>query len=202
MPTEFLHNTQKKLLELLTKNIDEPLTVRELQEKIGASSTSVIAHHMKQLENKGFLKKNPHNPQDYQVLKHPDKEIGYLNLYGLTACSPRGSILDGNPIDRIAISTKLLMFPFKDAFMVKAKGDSMLPKINNGDFVIAQKSNQIKDSEIVVCVNNEEALIKKISKKKDDVILVSLNSEFAPFVAANDFRVEGIVKGVISNKMF
>ncbi len=197
-----LHKAQEKLIEILSKNMDEPLTVRELQDLIGASSTSVVVHHMSQLEKKGYLKKNPNNSRDYQILKRPDKEIAYLNLYGLAACGPEGSILDGNPIDRIPVSTKLLSFPASKAFMVKAKGDSMLPKINPGDFVVVEKSNKAENGVTTLCVNDGQVLIKKINLQNKKVILVSLNTEFEPFIAADDFRVEGIIRGVISNKMF
>lgn len=199
-----LHAVQEKLLEILAKNSDEPLTVRELQEMVGVSSTSVVAHHMVQLEKKGYLKKNPYNSKDYQILKKPDKEIVYLNLYGLATCGPEGSILDGSPIDRVPISTKFLSFAASKAFMVKAKGDSMLPKISNGDFVIIEQVSKIENGQMVLCVNDEKILIKKIKQqnKKDKVILVSLNPEFEPFLAADDFRVEGVVRGVISNKIF
>ena len=204
MSEKRLHPAQEKLIELLSKNVEEPLTVRELQEAIGASSTSVVVHHMAQLEKKGYLKKNPNDSRDYQVLKSPDKEIAYLNLYGLATCGPEGSVLDGAPIDRVPISTKFLSFASSKAFLVKAKGDSMLPKINAGDFVIVEKTNKAENGSMVVCVNDEKVLIKKIKQqsKKDRVILVSLNSEFEPFLAAEDFRVEGVVRGVISNKMF
>lgn len=204
MTEKRLHPAQEKLIEILSKNSDQPLTIREMQDLIGASSTSVVVHHMAQLEKKGYLKKNPHNTRDYQILKSPDKEIAYLNLYGLATCGPEGSVLDGNPIDRVPISTKFLSFAANKAFMVKAKGDSMLPKINNGDFVIVEKTNKAENGTTVLCVNDEQILIKKIKQQssKDKVILVSLNSDFEPFLAAEDFRVEGVVRGVISNKMF
>jgi repressor LexA len=199
-----LHPAQEKLIEILSRNSDEPLTVRELQDLIGASSTSVVAHHMAQLEKKGYLKKNPYNSKDYQILKSPDKEIAYLNLYGLATCGPNASVLDGNPIDRVPVSTKFLGFSSSNAFMVKAKGDSMLPRISNGDFVIIEKANKVDNGIMALCVNDEKVMIKKIKQnsKKDQVILVSLNSEYEPFLAADDFRVEGVVRGVISNKMF
>lgn len=176
-----------------------------MQEILGVSSTSVVAHHLKQLEKNGYLKKNPYNPRDYQVIKgSPEKQITYLNLYGLAHCGPNGSILDGSPIDRIAISTKLLTFPSSEAFMVKAKGDSMIPKINEGDFIIAKDNRNPENGSIVVCVNDGEALIKKIRIEKDKnkkrYILISLNPKYPPFLAKDDFRVEGEVKGIISSK--
>jgi repressor LexA len=205
-----LHPVQKKLLEILEKNVDNPLTVREIQDSLDISSTSVVAHHLTQLEKKGYLRKNPYNSKDYQILKKPDEQITYANLYGLATCGPSGSLLDGDPIDRIPISTRILSFPAKDLFMVKANGDSMEPKISNGDLVIVKKCNDADSGDVVVCVNDEKAMIKKIEKQnngqnngqnKNSVILISLNSEkYKPFIADKDFRIEGVVKGVISSK--
>lgn len=206
MRNKNLHPVQKKLLDILIKNVDDPLTVREMQEILDVSSTSVVAHHLKQLEKSGYLKRNPYNPRDYQVVKgSPEKQITYLNLYGLAHCGPNGSILDGNPIDRIPISTKLLSFPSSQAFMVKAVGDSMVPKISEGDFVIVKKTDDAENGSIVACVNDGEALIKKIGKeiegKKKRIILISFNPKCPPFLAKDDFRIEGEVKGIITNKI-
>lgn len=196
-----LHPTQEKLLKLLKNNIEEPLTIRELQAELGVSSPSVIYHHVQQLEKKGYLRRNPNNTQDYQILAdEPDKKIAFLNLYGMAQCGPNGSMLDGNPIDRIPISTKILGFSSVDAFLVRAKGDSMEPKIKNGDLVIVKKDNKPADGNIVVCVNNEEVLIKKIQKiDKDKIFLTSLNQNYKAILAdRNNFKIEGIVKGILS----
>lgn len=197
-----LHSIQQKLLKILKNNIDDPLTVRELQNALQASSPSVVHHHILQLEKKGYLRRNPSNPKDYQVLSDsPEKTITYVNLYGLAQCGSKGCILDGNPIDRIPIASKILGFSSLEAFMVKAKGGSMSPKINDGDLVIAKKSKQANNGTIAVCINNGEALIKKIVKKRKEVILVSINPSHEPFVAAKDFRVEGIVRGLYTYKV-
>ncbi len=198
-----LHPVQEELLKLLTNNSDDPLTVRELQEHLGASSTSVVAHHMQQLEKKGYLKRNPYNTKDYQVMSMdaPEAAVAHLNLYGLAACGPEGSLLDGSPVDRIPISSKLLSFPAFEAFMVKAKGRSMEPKIHEGDFVIAQKTSREENGKVFVCVNNGEALVKRLQIDGKTKILHSFNPDFEPFIAADDFRVEGEVKAFISRKI-
>lgn len=195
-----LHPVQEKLLDLLTETIDEPLSIQGMMIRLNLSSKSVVAHHIKQLEIKGYLKRNPSNPRDYQVLRKgaPEKQITLLNLYGLARCGPNGSILDGNPIERIPITTRLLTFPSKDAFMVKAKGDSMVPKISDGDLLIVKRTNTPKNGNIMVCVNNGETVVKKVQIKDKKTILVSLNQNFEPFLASDDFRVEGEVRGVIS----
>ena len=155
-----LHVTQEALLSLLKENIDSPLTIRELQELLEISSPSVVQHHILQLEKKGFLKRNPFNPKDYQILSDPERPIVYLNLYGLAQCGPKGSILDGDPIDRIPIASRLLKFPSDEAFLLEAKGNSMIPKIYPGDLVIVQKSKRADNGEVIICVNDSEVLIK------------------------------------------
>lgn len=191
-----LHKIQQRLLQLLKKTVTDPLTIRELQKELDISSPSVVYHHIQQLEKKGYLRRNPVNPKDYQILADsPDKKITYLNLYGLATCGPKGSILDNDPIDRIPISSKILGFPSAEAFMVKVKGNSMTPKINDGDLVIARKIKDAENGSTVVCINDGKALIKKIQKGKE-IILISTNPSYNPFVAAKDFRIEGLVRGV------
>lgn len=197
-----LHPLQKRLLEILKQNSDQPLTIREMQEEIGASSPSVVQHHIGQLEKKGYLRKNPLNSRDYQILaESPDKEITFLNLYGLAQCGPNGSILDGDPIDRIPIASKILGFPSSEAFMVRAKGDSMIPRIHEKDLVIARKSNCAENGDIIVCVNDGKALIKRYDRNEEqgNVFLMSMNSDYKPILPnKDDFRIEGIVKSIFS----
>lgn len=197
-----LHPVQQKLLKLLRDNTDEPLSIRQLQDEIDASSPSVVQHHLLQLEKKGYLRKNPANPRDYVVLEHaPDKDFAYINMYGMAQCGPSGQLLDGSPVDRIPIYTQMLGFPSPEAFLVKARGNSMQPKINPGDLVIVRKANDAENGQIAVCVNEGEVLIKKIQKiptTKGNVTynLISLNPEIPAFLASDEFHIEGIVKGV------
>jgi len=202
MSMKTLHPTQEKLLNLLKSNSFEPLTIRELQEELNLSSSSVVFYHIQQLEKNGFIKRNPANPRDYQILAEgPEKKVAFINLYGLAHCGPKGSILNDNPVDRIPISTRLLSFPSDEAFMVKAKGGSMEPKINEGDLVIARKQSKPENGSIVVCVNNGETIIKKIQKEKQGYLLISLNTNYPSFIASKDFRVIGEVKSIISNNI-
>lgn len=200
-----LHPAQQKLLDILKDNVDEPLTIRAIQDLLGASSPSVVHHHVTQLEKKGFLRRNPSNPSDYQILaESPDSYTAYLNIYGMAQCGPNGSVFDGDPVDRIKISSKALGFPAGEAFIVKARGKSMLPKIKPGDLVIAKRSSTINSGEIAVCVNDGGVIIKKVQIIEDNdgnksYNLISLNDEeFPAFIAGEDFKVEGVVRGVLT----
>ena len=162
MKEKQLHQTQERLLEILIKNSDKLLTIREMQFMLGISSTSGVVRHLAQLEKNGFLKRNPYNSRDYQVLNQgPEKGIAWLNLYGLAQCGQKGTFLDDTPIDRNPIAARLLSFPSSEAFLVKAKGDSMLPKINEGDFVIGRRiANDF------FCLRSGEASRSAISAKR------------------------------------
>lgn len=203
MSRQTLHKSQQQLLDLLAAPDGEPMTVRELQERIGASSTSVVVHHLQQLEKKGYLKRNPYNPRDYQVVDAgPEAEVALLNLYGAARCGPGGSILDGAPADRVPIASRLLSFPAAEAFMMRAKGNSMAPRINEGDLVIVRRAMAPLDGRVYVCINDEECLIKTVRIMGGKVLLESFNREEYPiFEAAEDFRVEGEVKQIISGKI-
>ena len=195
-----VHKTQEKLLEILTENLESPLTMRELSERLDLSSPSLVHHHIRQLEKKGFLKRNPNNPSDYQILTTPENPITFINLYGSAKCGSDGTILSGNPINRIPISPKLISFPADQAFLVKASGDSMLPEIKNEDFVIAKKQQTANDGDIIICSLEGEVRIKKFRKfSNNEYILESLNINYDPIFVKIDmnFKIEGIFKGLI-----
>lgn len=74
----------------------------------------------------------------------------------------------------------------------------MSPKINDRDLVIVKRTQQWIDGNIIVGVNDGVAIIKKVSREGERFILRSLNEKYHPFVAAEDFRIEGVVRGIIS----
>lgn len=200
-----LHNVQQQLLKLLEQHADDPLTIRQMQEEVGASSPSVVAHHLQQLEKKGYLKRNPYNPKDYQLVSgSPESMVTHVNCYGMAACGPSGTLLNGDPVDKIPIASRLLSFPAAEAFMVKAKGKSMEPKIYEGDLVIARRTNAVENGKVYVCVNDGEVLIKRVQllNTKTAPMLHSFNPDVESFLADAAFHVEGEVRGVISGRVF
>lgn len=192
-----LSSIQEKLLKVLQTNVDEPLSYRDIAEKLTVVSTNTVFYHLQKLERLGYLKRDPSNPKNYQVLGSPESGTVYLNLYGLARCGPRGHLLDGSPVDRLPVSTRLIPFRSNEAFLIRAKGDSMEPRIHEDDIVLARKQQAANDGEVIVCVNHGEALIKKLARHRGAPLLVSLNPKYDPIVAADDFRVEGIVKSIV-----
>ena len=195
-----LHPNQERLLRLLAANIDDPLTIRQLKSELNVNSPGLVHHHITQLEKKGYLKRDPNNPSNYQVLQDPEAPISFINLYGLAKCGPQGTLLSSNPIDRIPMASKVIPFAIEDAFLVRADGDSMEPEIRDGDLVICKSQKYADDGDIVICTYNELAMIKRLRKlEKKQAVLESINPEYKPIIVSdlNDLFIEGVFSGLI-----
>ncbi len=66
-----------------------------------------------------------------------------------------------------------------DFFALQIKGNSMEPKISEGDIVIVRKQPDIESGEIaIVLVNGDEATIKKVQKFDGGINLIPSNSDY------------------------
>ncbi|MCR4645026.1 MAG: XRE family transcriptional regulator [Oscillospiraceae bacterium] len=87
---------------------------------------------------------------------------------------------------------------------VKVKGDSMYPKIEDGDIVIVCKDMDYEDGQIVVArIGDDEAVVKRIHLFPDKLVLESINPEYMDRVfrkeQMNSVHIEGVVKKIIKN---
>ena len=74
-----------------------------------------------------------------------------------------------------------------DYFGLKIKGNSMSPRINEGDVVIVRKQSDADSGDVVIAqVNGNEATCKKLIKYKEGISLVSFNNEYEPMYFSND----------------
>lgn len=115
--------------------------------------------------------------------------------FGAYACS---DICDYIPI---VISNA---YDVENFIAIKVKGDSMYPKIEDGDIIVVRKQDNVDSHSIaVVMLNDEEAVVKKIVYGEDWIELRSINPEYKTKrfkgEEALQLRVVGLVKQVIKN---
>lgn len=89
-----------------------------------------------------------------------------------------------------------------DLMGIRVSGDSMYPKIEDGDIIVVHKQSSVDSGSIaVVLLDNEEGLVKKVEYGKDWIDLVSINPEYKTrhFESAEVLRLQvvGLVKQVI-----
>ena len=74
-----------------------------------------------------------------------------------------------------------------DYFALQIKGDSMEPRIKNGDVVIVRQQSDCDSGDTaVVLVNGDEATIKRIKKGPEGIILIPNNPEYEPMFYTNE----------------
>ena len=85
---------------------------------------------------------------------------------------------------------------------IRVKGDSMYPKIEDGDIIIVRKQTSVDSGSIaVVLLDGEEGLVKKVEYGPDWIDLVSINPEYKTRRFEGEevtrLQVVGLVKQVI-----
>ena len=115
-----------------------------------------------------------------------------------------GSIACGTPIlAQENIEGYLSINPDNSAdFCLICKGDSMLPRCQNGDLVLIRKQPTVDNGEIAAVRIGDEATLKKVYRPApDQLMLIAENSDFPPIVLTKDeintVSIEGKAIGFI-----
>ena len=84
-------------------------------------------------------------------------------------------------------------------FCLMCYGDSMAPKIEDGDTVTIHKQEDVETGEIAaVIVDGEEGTLKRVAKQENALTLIALNPQYPPrtFVGEDMNRVRIVGKAV------
>ena len=76
-------------------------------------------------------------------------------------------------------------------FGLQIKGDSMEPKISNGDVVIVRKQSDADDGDLLIAlVNGNDAVCKRLKKYAEGIALLSTNPAYEPMYFSEKEIVE------------
>jgi len=88
-----------------------------------------------------------------------------------------------------------IMETMGEFFGLRISGDSMEPKISNGDVVIVKRQPDADSGDIVIAaVNGYDATCKRLRKFRDGIELVSTNPSYKPMFFSNKEIIENPVK--------
>lgn len=90
----------------------------------------------------------------------------------------------------------------ENSIAVKIKGDSMYPKIEDGDIVIICKDMGYEDGKIVVArIDEDDAVVKRLRLYPSKLVLESINPEYQDRVfereEMNRVHIEGVVRTIL-----
>lgn len=84
-------------------------------------------------------------------------------------------------------------------FALTCKGDSMQPKIQDGDIVCIRKQAEVENGEIAAVRIDDEATLKRFYRQGDTVLLQAENPAYPPLVYTqhqlDDISIEGLAVG-------
>jgi repressor LexA len=181
-----------------------PPSMREIGDAVGLTSSSSVAHQLKVLEEKGFLRRDPNRPRALEVflpevmaarrsISHVDEaEPGYDET-GIGDARPPaayvpllGRIAAGGPI--LAEESLEEVFPLPKSlvgegtlFLLEVRGDSMIEAaICDGDYVVIRQEQTAENGEIVAALIDGEATVKTFQRKDGHVWLLPHNPSYDP----------------------
>lgn len=99
-----------------------------------------------------------------------------------------GKVAAGEPIEQVEDIIGYEEIPFSWAetatyFALKIRGDSMEPRMYDGDVVIVRQQECAETGDIVIAsINGQDATCKRFRMTDSGIMLISLNSKYDPFV--------------------
>lgn len=200
MPYDDLTERQKAILSYIKNEIKKkgyPPAVREIGDAVGLSSSSTVHSHLNQLENKGYIRRDPTKPRAIEIMDNqhlPNREMVHVPLVGrVTAGAPIlavENIEDTFPLPLEFVNSD-------EAFMLKIQGDSMINAgIFNGDMVVVRKQNAARDGDIIVALLDDEATVKRFYKGFNHIRLQPENDAYEPIIT-RDVQVLGKVVALL-----
>jgi len=196
---------QQRILEHLRDFMERrgyPPSMREIGEAVGLTSSSSVAHQLKVLEEKGFVRRDPNRPRALEVFlpevmaqrravgpasesSHDETGIGdvvpaaaYVPVVGRIAAG--GPILAEESVEDVFPLPKQLVGEGQ-LFLLEVRGDSMIEAaICDGDYVVIRQAQTADNGDIVAAMIDGEATVKTFQRKDGQVWLLPHNPAYEP----------------------
>jgi repressor LexA len=201
MPTKkfIITRRQKEILDFILDFMDEngySPSLRTIGKAMGLSAPSSVHEQIKKLQGAGFLERE----EDHRSFLPSGKALSLTEKFSVPVL---GTIAAGSPIqvfeyqENLMIPKTLISNGHTDLFALEVKGNSMIEEgIMDGDYVICEPSQNVKNGDVVVAlVNGTEVTLKKFYKEKRWIRLMPANSKMRPILSRN-VLVQGVVKAV------
>jgi repressor LexA len=180
-----------------------PPSMREIGQQVGLTSSSSVAHQLRTLEEKGFLRRDPNRPRALSVYTPTDDETGSGDARPEPAYVPLvGRIAAGGPILAEERVEEVLPMPRSlvgdgTLFLLRVAGDSMVDAaICDGDYVVVRQQPTAENGEIVAAMIDGEATVKTLQRRAGKVWLLPHNAAYEP-IDGSDATVLGKVTAVL-----
>ncbi len=197
-PTE----RQARILEVIRDFTEErgyPPSVREIGERVGLSSSSTVQAHLKTLEKRGLIHRDPTKPRALiasgsRAFQRAEADYGVLPIVGKVAAGVPITATE-NLEGEYVVPAELARKP--GTFMLRVQGDSMIEAaILDGDLIVVSPQPDARNGEIVVAMVDGEATVKRFFREAGRVRLQPENRTMRP-IFSDEVSVLGRVEAVV-----
>ena len=162
-------------------------SVREIGAAVGLRSTASVSYHLRQLQEKGILQEPGAKGRKRAIVT--SQRPGQIPVIGVVTA--------GLPI--LAFENQEGTMPWEGdprCFALRVRGESMMGAgILDGDRVVVRPQPNAEDGQIVVARIEDEATVKRLSRKNGEIWLLPENPAFDP-IDGSEAEIIGIVKAV------
>lgn len=174
-----LSKMQQQIYDFLVSYIQSrgyPPSVREIGEAVGLKSPSTVHFHLKHLEEAGVIEKGAGKGRAITLTAPlvPEDKVPIV-----------GNVAAGSPILAQECIEDYLTFDTGgrsgEFFALRVRGESMLGAgILPGDLVVVRRQETANNGEIVVAMIEDEATVKRLSRKNGRTWLMPENDAYPP----------------------
>lgn len=179
-----------------TKSKGYPPSVREICEAVSLKSTSTVHGHLKRLEKKGLIYRDPTKPRALEIVELSKDKNELIDIPII------GKVTAGVPVLATENIEDIFKMPINyvkhnnDLFILKVTGDSMIEAgILDGDLAIIEQKNLASNGDIVVALIENEATIKRFFKENGFIRLQPENKNYEPIII-KDCSILGKLVGI------
>lgn len=194
-----LTSQEREVLERISNKMKEKgVKQKDLCAQIGVAAQAFT--NWKSGNNSSFMKKLPQIakvldcPLDYLLRGHTKSpvcgdfvpvenvRVGMRPVLGSVSAG-RGVFAEEDVIGYERVSEE---YDRDDTFWLRVFGDSMSPKIDNGDLVLVDRAAVVESGNIVVAVvDDAEGYVKKVEIADNSIALISINTAYPPMIFVN-----------------
>ena len=178
-------NTNSEVVELVKKlTAEQNMSMSELARRVGIAKSAISRYFNGTRElplNKiGDFASVLHTTPDYLLGMEDKQPPQGLQIPVL------GTVAAGIPISAVEDILDYEEIPQSwenqgEFFGLRIKGDSMQPKMDDGDVVIVRQQSDANSGDTVIAlVNGDDATCKKLQKTENGIMLVSTNPNYLP----------------------
>ena len=193
------NDRQEKILEYIKSEVQRrgfPPSVREICDAMGIKSTSTVHGHLRRLENRGLLVRDPTKPRALEVVGMVHNTVQVPLVGKATAGLPITAV--ENIEEYMSFSPGFFCSDEDACFTLNVSGDSMINAgIFDGDIVIVHQQATAETGDIIVAlINGEDTTIKRFYKEECRDRLQPENDNYPPMYFS-DVAILGKVVGSI-----